>query len=96
MKRQRLKGKFVRTCAACQTQGDKYTFYRIARVNGSVVADPSCSEMGRGVYVCRDATCIERLRKSRRVDAVLKVSTHDEIYDALLRAVSEEEKDQHA
>ena len=77
----------IRTCAACQAQGDKYTFYRIARVNGIAVADPDGIATGRGVYVCRNVACMERLRKSKRADAVLKVPVPDEVYETLLRAI---------
>jgi len=49
-----------RTCVQCGVKGDKDGFYRIAgRPGKGWEPDPGGTIPGRGIYLCRDAGCIE-------------------------------------
>jgi uncharacterized protein len=46
---------------ACRTTREKRELVRVVRTpTGDVIIDPSGRAAGRGAYVCRDGTCIDR------------------------------------
>ncbi len=89
MKKSRLKGKFIRTCAGCGTQKHKCEFLRIARVENGVVVDISGKSGGRGAYVCRDIECVEKVKKNGRLPRVLRVRIDAAVYDDMEKIIGD-------
>ena len=58
--------------------------------DGQLVLDATGKKSGRGAYVCRDAQCLKKARKSRALDRMLEVSIPDEVYEALERQMETE------
>ena len=77
-------------CAACagRMPKDRHDFIRIVRFkDGITVLDRDGTAEGRGAYVCRNAECVKKLCKTRRLSRLLRGTVSDEIYDLLRREV---------
>lgn len=71
----------TRTCTGCGKKGDKSEFIRISKSqNGEFSID---SPSGRGAYICKDAACLEKAIKRKRISAVLRGPVPQEIYSRL-------------
>ena len=71
----------TRSCAGCGKRGDKDKFLRIAAPKeGTVFFDPSGKAGGRGVYLCRSLSCLERARKKKAFSRRLKAAVTEEVY----------------
>ncbi|RPI77950.1 MAG: DUF448 domain-containing protein [Desulfobacteraceae bacterium] len=54
----------LRTCLICRKKKEKKALIRlIAQADGLLIRDPRQRAAGRGVYVCDDPLCLERLQK---------------------------------
>ena len=91
-KKERGKGSFMRMCSGCNRRKHKDEMIRIvAPKNDKPFIDISGKSEDRGVYVCNDIKCIQRLNKSRRLSKLLKVEIPNEIYDELEKLIIIEE-----
>ncbi len=72
-----------RTCLGCQSIRPKREMIRIVRTSEGVLVDPTGKLAGRGAYVCADLGCLEKLRKSKRLDRALAVSAPPSIFEML-------------
>ena len=53
-----------RRCMGCGKTGEKKAFIRsVATKDGSVSVDLSGKVQGRGAYLCKDLTCLEKAKK---------------------------------
>lgn len=76
----------LRRCAGCGLMKEKRDLMRIVRKqDGSVVPDPSGRMNGRGVYLCRDISCLEKAARNRGIERSLKCSIAPEVYEELRR-----------
>lgn len=90
----RQKGAKIRMCASCflRSKKDEHEFIRIVRSkDGAVhlVGETPCD--GRGAYVCRNAECVKKLCKTRRLSHLLRGPVPDEIYGQLRKEVGLDE-----
>ena len=77
-------------CAACamRTPKDQHDFIRIVRSKDGIVAlDGEGTAFGRSAYVCRNAECVKKLCKARRLSQLLRGTVPDEVYDLLRKEV---------
>ena len=73
-----------RQCMGCRERKDKRDMIRVVRTTeGVAVLDFSGKVNGRGAYVCPDAECLRKARKSRSLERCLEVSISQEVYDRL-------------
>lgn len=73
-----------RTCIACKSVKDKKELVRIVRTKEGVIElDPTGRKNGRGAYICKEAKCFEKLKKSRGLDRSFKSQISTEIYEKL-------------
>ena len=57
----------VRQCAACRRQTEKSQLARVVRTpQGEIIYDPKGKVSGRGVYLCKSASC--QLAEEERAD----------------------------
>jgi len=78
-----------RMCVGCKTQKPKRSMIRVVLdPSGEITLDPTGKKPGRGVYVCRNQTCIEEAIRTHRLDKGLKTHVGDDII-ALLREMEE-------
>ncbi|MBR7117566.1 MAG: YlxR family protein [Clostridia bacterium] len=73
-----------RRCVGCGEHFPKNTLMRVLRTpEGEIVLDLVGKASGRGAYLCRNAACLKRARKSGRISASLECAIPEEVYDRL-------------
>ena len=79
-------------CIACQEMKNKKELIRVVRIpTAEVQVDLSGKKSGRGAYVCLNKLCIEKARKEKRLERVLKEGVPAEIYTKLLELTEVED-----
>ncbi|MBQ2253470.1 MAG: YlxR family protein [Clostridia bacterium] len=79
-----------RRCCSCMEHFDKSDLVRVLKTpEGEVVLDKSLRQNGRGAYLCKNPSCLSKVRKSRRLEASLKTPIPEEIYAALEKLCNE-------
>ena len=82
----------MRQCVGCREMKPKNQLIRIVRSPEGVISlDFRGKAPGRGVYVCPDATCLKKARKSRGAERSLETTIPDEVYIALEERLREYE-----
>lgn len=73
-----------RQCVGCRVMKDKKELLRVVKTpEGDIVWDGGGKKSGRGAYVCRDAACLKKARKSKALERALETAIPEEVYDAL-------------
>ena len=74
----------VRQCLGCNEHKPKAELIRVVRSpEGEISLDTRGKKSGRGAYICHNVKCLNKARKSKRIDRALDVTIPDEIYDAM-------------
>ena len=83
----------VRQCLGCREHKPKPELIRVVRSpQGEVSLDFKGKKPGRGAYVCPDAACLAKAKKSRALERAFSAQIPAEVYD-LLEAQMREETD---
>lgn len=78
----------VRMCVGCRAHVGKKDLIRIVRTPaGDIVADAKGKTPGRGAYICPKTECLNKAKKSRALERMLKVPISPEDYEALAAAI---------
>ena len=73
-----------RQCVGCREMKNKKDLIRVVRSpEGDVSLDFKGKKPGRGAYVCPDAACLKRARKSRALERAFETAIPAEVYDQL-------------
>ena len=71
-----------RTCMGCNQKKDKKDLIRIVKnKENEINVDKTGKLQGRGAYICKDEKCLEKAKKTKRLDRVLEMKIPDEIYE---------------
>ena len=74
----------VRRCTGCGEHFPKKELIRVLRTpEGDILLDDSGKKSGRGAYICKNASCLKKARKARRLETSLECSIPDGVYDRL-------------
>ena len=74
----------MRMCVGCREMKPKKELIRVVKSpEGEVSLDFKGKKPGRGAYVCPDAECLRRARKSRALERAFSAAMPDGVYDAL-------------
>ena len=77
-----------RTCSVCRTQKNKNELLRIAKNKDNIInVDEIGKQPGRGAYICYDMECLEKAKKSKRLEKALEIKIEDEIYEQMRNAI---------
>lgn len=80
-----------RMCLGCNEMKPKSELLRVVKTTeGCVVADRTGKLNGRGAYVCKNAECLAKLKKSRRLERTFKMPIGEEVWTALDAAAEED------
>ena len=75
-----------RQCMGCRERKNKRDMIRVVRTTeGTVSLDFSGKLNGRGAYVCPDAACLQKARKTRSLERCLEVEIPEDVFDRLAR-----------
>ncbi len=83
----------MRTCVITHEKYEKRDLLRVVKNNiGEVFVDDTHKANGRGAYLKKDASVIDKARKSKALERHLEISIPDSIYDELLTKIEEKEE----
>ena len=78
----------MRTCVITKEKLPKQELIRIVRTpEQTVIIDESGKANGRGAYLKKDITTIERTQKSKVLNRILEIEVKDEIYEELKKII---------
>ena len=78
----------LRTCVISNEKCEKKDLLRVVRNNeGVVYVDDTLKANGRGAYLKKDSSIIEKARKTKILERHLNVKIEDQIYDDLLKKI---------
>ena len=81
-----------RQCLGCNQHKPKLELLRVVRdPEGNVSLDFTGKSSGRGAYICKSLKCLQKARKSQRIEKNLECAIPDEVYDRMERELSENE-----
>ena len=73
-----------RQCVGCREMKDKRALIRVVKSpEGEVSLDFGGRKPGRGAYVCPDAACLKKARKSRSLERAFSAQIPPAVYDAM-------------
>ena len=71
----------TRRCTGCGGHFPKKELVRILRTpEAEIVIDDSGKKSGRGEYICKNAACLKKARKQKRLETSLECSIPEEVY----------------
>ena len=70
-----------RSCVICRTQKNKNELLRIVKNKENIVRiDEKGKESGRGAYICYNMDCLEKDKKTKKLEKSLDTKIDEEIY----------------
>lgn len=79
-----MKNKPQRTCMGCFEKKDKNKLIRIVKnKKEEIFIDKTGKAEGRGIYICNDVNCLEKLIKNNKLEKVLQIKIDKDIYEKL-------------
>ena len=73
-----------RQCVGCRTMKDKKALIRVVKTpEDEIVLDLTGKKSGRGAYVCPQAECLKKARKSRALERAFETAIPAEVYDSM-------------
>lgn len=73
-----------RTCIGCNTKKSKLELIRIVKnKHGEISIDKTGKKQGRGAYICDNIDCLEKLRKTKRLEKIFEMKISEYIYENL-------------
>lgn len=76
-----------RMCIACRQMKPKNTLTRLVLTQNGAEVDLTGKVNGRGVYVCKCAECLQKLRKIKGLEKNYGFSLTDELYSCLEKTI---------
>ena len=79
----------MRSCVITREKLPKGELLRIVKTpEGKVVVDTSGKMNGRGAYIKKDNTVLEKAKKSKVLDKILEVNIPEEVYEEIYRIIN--------
>ena len=83
----------VRQCIGCGELKSKKELLRILRTEqDGILLDTTGRKNGRGAYICPNAECLKRAKKTKGLERSFKIQVPEEIYDSLTKEIEVFEK----
>ena len=78
----------LRMCIACRQMKDKRDLLRIVKdKEGNISVDLSGKKNGRGAYICKDKTCLEKLKKQKSLNKAFKTNVSEDVYNEIREVI---------
>lgn len=81
--------KNIRTCIACRARREKNELLRIVQDNGVAVLDNEKKANTRGIYICDNKACINKLLKAKDITKCIKIDVSCDSIKELLKNMGE-------
>ena len=80
-----------RSCTGCNLKKDKKDLIRIVKdQTGKISVDKTGKAPGRGAYLCNSTECLEKAKKTKRLERALDTTIGEEIYKELRSVIGGE------
>lgn len=80
-----------RMCSGCLEKKDKKDLIRVVKnKEGQISIDLTGKKPGRGAYICRSLTCLEKAIKTKRLDRSLEAKIDEETFVRLREEIGNE------
>ncbi len=81
----------TRRCTGCGEHFPKKTLVRILRTpDGNILLDKTGKLSGRGAYICKSISCLNKARKASRIERSLSCEIPDDIYAVITEELKSE------
>ena len=78
----------MRSCVVTREKCEKKELFRVVRTpEQNVILDETGKANGRGAYLKKDVTVINKAKTSKVLDKVLEVAVPDSLYDELIEKI---------
>ncbi len=82
----------LRKCTGCGEQKPKKELVRVVKTpDGEILLDLTGKASGRGAYICNNAECLKKARKSKRIDRTFEMTIPDEVYKQMEEEISKDD-----
>ena len=82
----------MRQCMGCSEHKPKKELLRVVlSPEGEVSLDFTGKKSGRGAYICKSVKCLQKAKKSQRLEKSLNCAIPEAVYDKLEAELSENE-----
>ena len=82
----------LRKCTGCGEQKPKKELVRVVKTpDGEILLDLTGKASGRGAYICNNAECLKKARKSKRIERTFEMTIPDEVYKQMEEEISKDE-----
>ena len=83
----------MRRCTGCGEQKPKKELVRVFKTpDGEILLDLTGKASGRGAYICNNAECLKKARKSKRIDRTFEMTIPDEVYKQMEEEISKDDE----
>ncbi len=83
----------MRRCTGCGEQKPKKELVRVVKTpDGEILLDLTGKASGRGAYICNNAECLKKARKSKRIDRTFEMTIPDEVYRQMEEEISKDDE----
>ena len=73
-----------RTCIGCNSKKDKKDLIRIVKnKQNEIIIDRTGKQEGRGAYICNNIDCLEKAKKSKKLDRALDINISEKTFEEL-------------
>ena len=73
-----------RTCIGCNSKRDKKDLIRIVKnKQNEIIIDRTGKQEGRGAYICNNIDCLEKAKKSKKLDRALDINISEKTFEEL-------------
>lgn len=77
-----------RTCMGCNEKKQKNDLLRIVKdKEDNIEVDLTGKKNGRGAYICKSESCLDKLIRSKRLNKVFEKDISDEVYDDIRKVI---------
>lgn len=74
----------MRKCTGCGEMKPKKELVRVVKSpEGEISLDLTGKKNGRGAYVCKDAACLKKAQKAKRIERAFDCAIPDEIFEKM-------------
>ncbi|MBQ3522903.1 MAG: YlxR family protein [Clostridia bacterium] len=82
----------LRKCTGCGEQKPKKELVRVVKTpDGEILLDLTGKASGRGAYICNNAECLKKARKSKRIERTFEMTIPDEVYKQMEEEISKDD-----
>ena len=83
----------MRKCTGCGIQKPKKELVRVVKTpDGEILLDLIGKASGRGAYICNNADCLQKAKKSKRIDRTFEMKIPEEIYNQMEAQIGKDDE----